>query len=90
LVAYPAAAAAAADGARTGGDPRNRDYLVGHLDSTAPAGPEALCFDPQTSGGLLAAVDPDVAADLIGDGPAAGRWWRVGHVESGAPLLVLR
>ena len=34
IVAYPAAAAAAADGVRTGGDPRNRDYLSGHLDST--------------------------------------------------------
>jgi selenide,water dikinase len=87
---YPAAAAAAADGARTGGDPRNRDYLSGHLDSTAPAGPEALCFDPQTSGGLLAAVAPEVAADLVDDGPTVERWWRVGHVESGAPLLVLR
>jgi selenide,water dikinase len=85
IVAYPAAAEAAAAGARTGGDPRNRDYLAGHLDSTAAAGPEALCFDPQTSGGLLAAVDPDVAADLVAEG-----WWRVGDVESGAALLVLR
>jgi selenide,water dikinase len=85
IIAYPAAAEAAAAGARTGGDPRNRDYLAGHLDSTAAAGPEALCFDPQTSGGLLAAVDPDVAADLVAEG-----WWRVGDVESGAALLVLR
>ena len=72
IVAYPAAAAAAAAGARTGGDPRNRDYLAGHLDSTAADGPEALCFDPQTSGGLLAAVDPDVAAGLVADGSGGG------------------
>ena len=90
IVAYPAAAAAAAAGARTGGDPRNRDYLAGHLDSTAADGPEALCFDPQTSGGLLAAVDPDVAADLVAGGRTDEQWWRVGDVESGTPLLVLR
>jgi selenide,water dikinase len=89
IVAYPGAAVAAAEGARTGGDRRNRDYLSGHLDSTAPAGAEALCFDPQTSGGLLAAVDPDVAAGLL-DGLAGERWWRVGEIESGVPLLVLR
>jgi selenide,water dikinase len=89
IVAYPGAAVAAAEGARTGGDPRNRDYLSGHLDSTAPAGAEALCFDPQTSGGLLAAVDPDVAAGLV-EGIAGERWWRVGEIESGVPLLVLR
>jgi selenide, water dikinase len=85
LATYPGALDAAAAGRRTGGDPRNRDYLAGHLDSTASAGPEAICFDPQTSGGLLAAVTPDAAADLI----AAG-WWRVGIAEAGDPLLVLR
>jgi selenide, water dikinase len=85
IVAYPGALEAANAGARTGGDPRNRDYLAGHLDSTAPAGPEALCFDPQTSGGLLAAVTPDAAPALIDQG-----WWRVGVVEAGAAQLVLR
>jgi selenide, water dikinase len=86
LVAYPGALEAANGGVRTGGDPRNREYLAGHLESSAPAGPEALCFDPQTSGGLLAAVTPEVADSLVGtDG-----WWRVGVVESGRPTLVLR
>ena len=57
---YAGALAAAERGVRTGGDQRNRDYLAGHLDSaTAPDALEALCFDPQTSGGLLAAVAPE-------------------------------
>ena len=85
LVTYPGALAAADDGQRTGGDPRNRDYLIGHLDSTAAPGPEALCFDPQTSGGLLAAVSADEADDLLGNG-----FWRVGAVEAGEPGVVLR
>lgn len=85
LVTYPGALEAANDGKRTGGDPRNREYLVGHLDSTAPPGPEAICFDPQTSGGLLAAVDPAAAATLLDAG-----FWSVGTVEAGDARLVLR
>lgn len=85
IVAYPGASAAADSGARTGGDPRNRDYLAGNLASSARPGPEALCFDPQTSGGLLAAVDPSLAVDLVADG-----WWRVGDVVAGGPAVELR
>lgn len=85
IVAYPGALDAANAGKRTGGDPRNRDYLVGHLDAAAAPGAEALCFDPQTSGGLLAAVDPSVASELL----AAG-FWQVGVAEAGDPKLVLR
>jgi selenide, water dikinase len=84
LHAYPGALEAATAGTRTGGDPRNRDYLAGKLDSAAAADREALCFDPQTSGGLLAAVTPDAATTL-----AAAGWWRVGTVEAGEPRLVL-
>ncbi len=85
IVTYPGALEAANDGQRTGGDPRNRDYLAGHLDSSAAPGPEALCFDPQTSGGLLAAVDAAAASDLETQG-----FWRVGVVEAGDARLVLR
>jgi selenide, water dikinase len=85
LVAYPGAVEAAERGVRTGGDARNRDYVAGHLQSSATATAEALVFDPQTSGGLLAAVDPGVADELVADG-----FWRVGTIEPGAPAVVLR
>ena len=84
IVAYPGAREAAERGVRTGGDPRNRDYVREHLRSTASEAGEALCMDPQTSGGLLAAVDPSAASSL-GDG-----WWRVGEVAAGPAALVLR
>jgi selenide,water dikinase len=61
---YPGARAAAEAGVRTGGDPRNRDYLEGHVDGDADEVIRALVYDPQTSGGLLAAVDPGVAGEL--------------------------
>ena len=77
IVAYPGVLAVAAAGVRTGGDPRNREYLEGHVESTAASGPEAVCYDPQTSGGLLAAVTEDLASDL-----AAAGWWRVGELVS--------
>jgi selenide,water dikinase len=85
LVGYPGALAAAERGVRTGGDARNRDYVAGHLDSTGTASAEALILDPQTSGGLLAAVDPGVAGDLV----AAG-FWSVGTIEAGPPAVILR
>ena len=85
IVAYPGAVAAAERGVRTGGDARNREYVSGHLDSSGPPSIEALCLDPQTSGGLLAAVDDDAVAGLVGLG-----FWRVGTIEAGAPGVVLR
>jgi selenide,water dikinase len=86
LVTYPGARRIADAGHRTGGDQPNRDYLAGHLDSAAPDGGEALCFDPQTSGGLLAALDPAAADELL----AEDGWWRVGEMAAGAPQLLLR
>ena len=87
LEAYPGALEAAERGVRTGGDARNREYVTGRLDSSAPSAVEALCLDPQTSGGLLACVDPSVAeADSrrrAGSGP-------VGTIEAGEPAVVIR
>src|SRR6202008_506271 len=55
---YPGALEAASRGVRTGGDARNRTYLEGKVASAARPALEALAYDPQTSGGLLAAIDP--------------------------------
>jgi selenide,water dikinase len=87
LVAYPGTRAAAERGVRTGGDARNREYVGAHFRPGAVPDPvaEALCFDPQTSGGLLAAVDPGAVDALV----AAG-FWRVGHIEAGEPAVSLR
>jgi selenide,water dikinase len=65
---YDGALRAAADGVRTGGDARNRAYLDGHVTADVDAAFEAVAFDPQTSGGLLAAVEPTVADDLTDAG----------------------
>ncbi|HEV3401638.1 MAG TPA: AIR synthase-related protein, partial [Acidimicrobiales bacterium] len=85
LPLYPGALEAARDGVRTGGDARNRAHLEGKVASSADAPLEALAFDPQTSGGLLAAVPADLAGDAsltdagfvsvgqVADGPAAVR-----------------
>ncbi|MEI6630891.1 MAG: selenide, water dikinase SelD, partial [Actinomycetota bacterium] len=73
LQAYPGAREAAQRGVRTGGDPRNRDYVEGNfVDAAGNDTAAALCFDPQTSGGLLAAVDAPTAAALL----QSGAWWR--------------
>ena len=84
LQMYPGVLRVAEDGVRTGGDPRNREYVAGHLETSSDDALAAVCFDPQTSGGLLAAVEPDLASDLMNDG-----FWRVGEVEAGAAGIVL-
>jgi selenide,water dikinase len=82
---YPGALAAAEAGTRTGGDRRNREYLGERVASTASAAHEALCFDPQTSGGLLAAVDPLAVADCERAGFTV-----IGAVEAGPKGVRLR
>jgi selenide,water dikinase len=70
LPLHRGALVAAESGVRTGGDARNRANLEGRV-SVAPgvgAGIDAIAHDPQTSGGLLAAVDPSIAAGLLGSG----------------------
>lgn len=66
LPLYAGALQAAEAGTRTGGDPRNRAHLERRVRSSAPAAIEAIGYDPQTSGGLLAAVTP-AAVDGLRD-----------------------
>jgi selenide,water dikinase len=84
LPLYAGARAAAEAGTRTGGDARNREHLAGRVESTASPALEALCYDPQTSGGLLAAVHPDSAGEL-----AAAGFIEIGHVEAGPAAVAL-
>ena len=87
LQAYPGARQAAQRGVRTGGDPRNRDYVEGNfVDAAGNDAAAALCFDPQTSGGLLAAVDAPTAAALL----QSGAWWRAGCFVGGAVQISLQ
>lgn len=84
LPLYPGAGDCAARGIRTGGHDRNRAYAGPGLtggDATA----EVLVCDPQTSGGLLAAVAPADAARLL----EGGGWHEIGEVRAGPPAVEL-
>jgi selenide, water dikinase len=66
LPLYDGALAAAEAGTRTGGDARNRAHLAGRVRCEGVSeAVEALAYDPQTSGGLLAAVDPVGVGRLV-------------------------
>lgn len=87
LPLHAGALEAAARGVRTGGDARNRSALEGHVRVADDVAEDllAVAFDPQTSGGLLAAVPPDAGDELVGRG-----WWLVGAVDEGPPLVEVR
>lgn len=68
LPLYDGARRLAAAGTRTGGDLRNRSYVEGHVTYHADDASVALCMDPQTSGGLLAAVDRTAVPALVDAG----------------------
>lgn len=89
LPLYPETLDIAERGIRTGGDSRNRAAVGRHVAITGSAtvAHEIIAFDPQTSGGLLAAVDPSHIDELLGeDSP----FERIGRVVEGSPRLVLR
>ena len=91
LRAYPGALEAAQRGVRTGGDPRNRTYVEGNFlvegsINLVDDASVALCMDPQTSGGLLAAVTRQAAEKLLQD----KMWWQVGEFTSASASVRLR
>jgi selenide,water dikinase len=68
-----------------GGLRRNAGYYSAFVDGDAPQGwVEHLVYDPQTSGGLLAAVAPDEVDALLERFRAAGEpCWQVGEALAG-------
>ncbi len=87
LPALPGALELAAAGVETDGAGHNRRFVADSLEVGSGVAPEAvaLAHDPQTSGGLLAAVPPaelaGLEASLDGSGVSS---WRIGRVEAGS------
>jgi selenide,water dikinase len=89
LPALPGALELAAAGVETGGAAHNRRFVapVLTLADRIPAELVTLAHDPQTSGGLLAAIPADRMAAVEADLAAAGvEHWRVGRVEAPADV----
>lgn len=94
LPALPGAVELARAGVETGGAAANRRFVAPSLTLADGVAPElvTLAHDPQTSGGLLAALSParvsDVEAALDG---ADVPHWRIGFIEAtGEPGVRLR
>lgn len=87
---YPGAEALAALGQASSLAPANRAALIGRI--AVPASPRAgLLFDPQTCGGLLAAVPGDQAEALLADLRAAGEPAAIiGHIIAGPARIIAR
>jgi len=93
LPALDGARALAEAGIETGGAAHNRRFVAPALTVGDDVSPDliTLAHDPQTSGGLLAAVAPDQVAAVEADLDArAVSHWRIGSVELGSPALLLR
>jgi selenide,water dikinase len=72
-------------GHRTGADPKNRSYVKQFSSRSNCEDFVALVMDPQTSGGLLAAVHPDAVPQLV----ASGIFTVIGHCQSGSAEIAL-
>jgi selenide,water dikinase len=89
----PGAEEYAWEGIAPGGLRRNRDYLLGNglvtVDEDVRPERATLLFDPQTSGGLLAAVAPDRVTHLLEQCQKAEQpCWVIGRVIPGKGLHV--
>jgi selenide,water dikinase len=95
LPVLPGARALAAAGHVTGGCQRIREWLAGKVDVApdVPADLADVAWDPQTSGGLLAAVPASAAQAavdaLVAAGVAAAIVGRVEAREGGASVALV-
>jgi selenide,water dikinase len=86
LPALDGALELAAAGVETGGAAHNRRFVADELTVAAEIAPDliTLAHDPQTSGGLLASIRPDIVDEVEQELDRAGvEHWRVGSVEGG-------
>jgi selenide,water dikinase len=91
LPALDGALAVAAEGIRTGGDRRNREFAGPHVEVGAWVPPELelLAYDPQTAGGLLVSLPADKGASLQAQFDARGLFLRrIGAVEEGEGVVL--
>ena len=87
LPALPGALALAATGVETSGAAHNRRFVASALTLGVDVAPDlvALAHDPQTSGGLLAAIPGERLASVEAALDDAGvDHWLIGRVEEGA------
>ncbi len=92
LPALPGALELAAAGVETGGAAHNRRFVLPAFAVGADIPPElvTLAHDPQTSGGLLAAIPAAEVDEVTAAVNAAGvQAWHVGSVQAGEPSVAL-
>jgi selenide,water dikinase len=92
LPALPGALDLARAGVETGGAAHNRRFVADDLVVGASVDDEVvtLAHDPQTSGGLLAAIPAARAATVVAALDAAGvEHWSIGRVEPGSGIALL-
>jgi len=93
LPLYPGAVEMYAAGVSTGSNAGNRALCGERLRFAArlPREQEEILFDPQTSGGLLAALPEAQAREYVRDLHAAGLPWAaiVGYAEDGEPGITV-